>query len=152
MKVAIIAVGKLGRDPENAIVDRYIKRMPWKVSLAEVAEKRPLKDQERRAREADLLMARVPKGAFVVALDEKGREFSSQALARAIDGWRNRGVNNLAFIIGGAGGLDSRIRDEADLVMSLGKMTWPHALARAMLAEQLYRASTIIEGHPYHRG
>ncbi len=152
MKVSIIAVGKLGKDPENAIVDRYIKRMPWKVSLTEVAEKRPLKGQERRTREADLLMARIPKGAFVVALDEKGREFPSEALAQAIDGWRNRGVNNLAFIIGGAGGLDSRIREKADLVMSLGKMTWPHALARAMLAEQLYRASTIIEGHPYHRG
>jgi 23S rRNA (pseudouridine1915-N3)-methyltransferase len=94
----------------------------------------------------------MPKGAFVVALDEKGREFSSEALAKAIDGWRNRGVNTLAFIIGGAGGLDSRIRESADVIMSLGKMTWPHALARAMLAEQLYRASAILEGHPYHRG
>lgn len=152
MKLSIIAVGKLGRDPENAIVERYIKRMPWKVTLSEVAEKRPIKGEERRAREADLLTAKIPKGAFVVALDEKGKEFHSESLAEAIDGWRNRGVNTLAFIIGGAGGLEPAITDKADLVMSLGRMTWPHALARAMLAEQLYRASSILEGHPYHRG
>lgn len=152
MNVAIIAVGKQGQTPESAIVDRYIKRMTWRVSLTEVAEKKPLKGKARSAREADLLNAKIPQGAFVVALDEGGREFSSQALADTIAGWRNRGVNSLAFIIGGAGGLDSRIRDNADIVMSLSRMTWPHALARAMLAEQLYRASTIIGGHPYHRG
>ncbi len=152
MKISIIAVGKLGQDPENRILQRYIKRIPWQVSLSEVAEKRPVKGKERRAREAELLQSKLPKGAFVVALDEKGKEFSSKALAAAIDGWRNRGVNTLAFMIGGASGLDSRIRESADVVMSLGRMTWPHALVRAMLAEQLYRASAILEGHPYHRG
>jgi 23S rRNA (pseudouridine1915-N3)-methyltransferase len=152
MKVSIIAVGKLGQDPENVILQRYIKRIPWQVSLQEVAEKRPVKGQERCAREAELLRGKLPKGAFLVALDEKGREYTSEALAAAIDGWRNRGVNNLAFMIGGAGGLDSRLRDSADIVMSLGRMTWPHALVRAMLAEQLYRASAILDGHPYHRG
>lgn len=151
MKISIIAVGKLGQDPENTILQRYIKRIPWQVSLSEVAEKRPVKGKERGSREAELLTGKLPKGAFVVALDEKGKEFSSRALAAAIDGWRNRGINNLAFIIGGASGLDSRLRDSADVVMSLGRMTWPHALARAMLAEQLYRASAILEGHPYHR-
>ena len=152
MKISIIAVGKLGKDPENLILDRYLKRLSWKASLAEVAEKRPVKGEERRSREAKLLRAKIPKGAFVVALDEKGKEFSSVSLAQTIDGWRNRGVNTLAFIIGGADGLDPRVRDDADIVMSLGKMTWPHAMARAMLAEQLYRASSILGGHPYHRG
>lgn len=152
MNISIIAVGKLGRDPENLIVERYLKRLPAKSSLIEVAEKRPIKGKERRTREAALLRGKIPKGAFVVALDETGREFSSKSLAGEIDQWRNRGVNTLAFIIGGADGLDRRIRQDADVVMSLGKMTWPHAMVRAMLAEQLYRASSILDGHPYHRG
>lgn len=152
MIISVIAVGKFGQDPENQIVERYLKRLPWKAGLIEVAEKRPIKGEERRAREADLLRGKIPKGAFLVALDETGKEFSSKSLASKIDQWRNRGVNALAFIIGGADGLDPRLRQDADMVMSLSKMTWPHAMVRAMLAEQLYRASSILGGHPYHRG
>lgn len=152
MNISVIAIGKFGRDPENQIVERYLKRLPWKASLIEVAEKRPIKGDERRAREAEQLRGKVPKGAFLVALDETGKELSSKALAGKVDEWRNRGVKTLAFIIGGADGLDPQIRQDADMVLSLSRMTWPHAMVRAMLAEQLYRASSILDGHPYHRG
>lgn len=102
-------------------------------------------------REGRLLLDAVPKDAAVAALDEKGRTFSSSALAVRIGEWRDRGVRDLAFLIGGADGLNGEVLKRADLVLSLGPMTWPHMLVRGLLAEQLYRAQCILSGHPYHR-
>jgi 23S rRNA (pseudouridine1915-N3)-methyltransferase len=104
-----------------------------------------------KAREAELILAALPAGARLVALDETGAAWSSRDLAERIAAWRDQGVATLAFAIGGAEGLDSTIIERADAVVSLGAMTWPHLLVRGMLLEQLYRAQQILAGHPYHR-
>ena len=102
--------------------------------------------------EGELLLKAVPDGALVVALDPAGKKFTSAAFAKRLGAWRDGGVKDIAFLIGGADGLDRAVTDGADEVLSLGAMTWPHLLARAMLAEQIYRAQCILSGHPYHRG
>ncbi len=117
--------------------------------LREVEDKRG--PTGRVAREADLLLSALPKGATVVALDERGKALSSVELAHRLARWRDEGAGDIAFAIGGADGLDDAVRARADLVLSLGAMTWPHLMVRAMLAEQLYRAQQILAGHPYHR-
>ena len=156
MRVRICAVGRLpARDPERALVDDYLKR-------AEAAGRRlglaPLEATEvdtRRAAgpaaEGAALRRMIPDGAATVALDERGHLLSSPDLARRIADWRDGGRPAAAFLIGGADGLDAPLRDGADLVLSFGPMVWPHALARVMLAEQLYRATQILSGTPYHR-
>jgi len=119
------------------------------VALREVEDKRA--GTGRMAREADLLLNALPKGAAVVALDERGKSLSSIDFAHRIAAWRDDGMGDIAFLIGGADGLDESVRRRADLVLSLGPMTWPHLMVRAMLAEQLYRTQQILAGHPYHR-
>ena len=104
-----------------------------------------------KAREAELILAAVPTGARLVALDEKGAAWSSRELAERVAAWRDQGTATLAFAIGGADGLGPAVTARADAVVSLGAMTWPHLLARSLLLEQLYRAQQIIAGHPYHR-
>lgn len=104
-----------------------------------------------RDQEALALLRRVPPGAVVVALDQRGTALTSPDLANRLGGWRDDGRREIAFLIGGAAGLGRSVLDRADLVLSLGPMTWPHLLVRAMLAEQLYRAVMILQGHPYHR-
>ena len=102
--------------------------------------------------EGELLLKAVPEGALVVALDAAGKTLTSAAFAKRLGAWRDGGVKDVAFLIGGADGLDGAVTGAADEVLSLGAMTWPHLLARAMLAEQIYRAQCILAGHPYHRG
>ncbi len=106
---------------------------------------------ECQKQEASLLLGAVPEGATVVALDERGKAISSETLAKKIGAWQSQGQSNFAFLIGGADGLDDSVRDRADLLLPFGTVTWPHLLVRAMLAEQLYRAESILAGHPYHR-
>jgi 23S rRNA (pseudouridine1915-N3)-methyltransferase len=153
MRIMIIAVGRARQGPEAALFEEYWRRLAWPLVLKEVEERRKLPAAGLRAREGELLLAALPGGArpTVVALDERGKSLASEAFAARIGTWRDGGIDYLAFLIGGAGGLDDKVRARADLVLSLGPMTWPHLLARAMLAEQLYRAQTIIGGHPYHR-
>lgn len=129
----------------------YVSRLPWDVSLKELVERRKLPPASRLAREAELFAAAIPKGAVVVALDERGKLLTSEAFAKRLGAWIDQGRGDAAFLIGGADGLSDAVRARADLVLSLGPMTWPHLLVRALLAEQLYRAFTIIGGHPYHR-
>ncbi len=152
MRVAIIAVGRARAGPERDLYDSYIKRIRWTVELREVEEKRPLPPAGLKAREAELLLAALPGDAVTVALDETGRDLSSEALARKLGQWRDDGRGCVAFIIGGADGLAPVVLERADLVLALGRQTWPHMLVRAMLAEQIYRAQQILAGHPYHRG
>jgi 23S rRNA (pseudouridine1915-N3)-methyltransferase len=104
-----------------------------------------------RAREADLILAALPARARLVALDERGAAWSSRGLADRLAQWRDEGVSEVAFAIGGADGLGAAVLDRADERLSLGEMTWPHRLVRGMLLEQLYRAQQILVGHPYHR-
>jgi 23S rRNA (pseudouridine1915-N3)-methyltransferase len=121
------------------------------VDLKEIEIKKELAVDVRRAREGEALLAAMPQGSRIVALDERGRSETSEAFASRLGRWRDDGVRTVGFLIGGADGLDEAVRKKADLVMSFGAPTWPHMLVRAMLAEQIYRAQTILAGHPYHR-
>lgn len=120
-------------------------------AIIEVEEKRRLPPAELKAREAELILAALPRGARLVALDERGTAWGSVELANRLRDWRDAGAGSVAFAIGGADGLGSAVTERADAVLSLGKMTWPHLLVRGMLLEQLYRAQQILAGHPYHR-
>lgn len=154
MRCHLIAVGKGGKTgPERALFDTYAGRLvqPFSLTLREVEEKKALSGGALKAREADLLLAALPQGAVVVALDERGKSLSSRAFADALARWRDGGTRDVAFLIGGADGLDGRVRDRADLVLNLGTLTWPHMLVRGLIAEQLFRAQCILSGHPYHR-
>ena len=138
MQLHIIARGKIGRDPEAEIVARYLKRINWPTRITE------LPDVGGR-------VAPPPPGTRIVALDEAGAALTSVALADTLAKWRDAGVRECRFLIGAADGLTADERGAADMLLSFGSATWPHMLARAMLAEQLYRATSIIAGHPYHR-
>lgn len=151
MKIHIIAVGRAKRGPESSLYDHYISRMRWPVQLHEVEEKKRLSGAELKSREAELLLGVVPKGAVVIALDERGKAVSSLELSTKIKSWEDQSRPEIAFVIGGADGLDEVVRNRADLTLNFGKLTWPHMLVRAMLAEQIYRVQQIHAGHPYHR-
>ena len=151
MRIVIAAIGRMKAGPLRALYDEYAARMTWPLTLREMEIRKTLTVDERRRQEAELLRAAVPAGARRVVLDERGATLSSEAFARRLEGWRNEGIAEAVFFIGGADGVDQTLRGEADLVLSLGLMTWPHLLVRGMLAEQLYRAQQILAGHPYHR-
>ena len=151
MRVHIIAVGRARAGPEKDLFEHFARRVSFPLNIREVEEKRPLTVEKRRVAEAELLLSAVPAGASIVALDERGRNVSSEALAGILGDWRDGGVQDVAFLIGGADGLDENVRRCADVVLSFGSLTWPHMLVRGMLAEQIYRAQTILSGHPYHR-
>jgi 23S rRNA (pseudouridine1915-N3)-methyltransferase len=151
LRILIAAVGRMRAGPEKDLYRHYAERLNWPVTMREVEDKRAPAGGARRQREADLLLAALAADMTVVALDEGGREMTSAALAERLGGWRDDGRRDIAFVIGGADGLDRRVRERADLVLSLGRLTWPHLLVRALLAEQLYRAQQILAGHPYHR-
>lgn len=151
MRLLLLAVGKAKGSPEQALFEHYVRRLPWPVEVVEVEEKRPISGPERKAREADLLLDKLPRNAFAVALDPRGEALSSEALAGKFKRWQELG-RDLAFVIGGADGLGESLLARAEAKISLGAMVWPHLLVRAMLAEQLWRAFSINTGHPYHRG
>ena len=136
LKLTIIARGRIGASPEGELVDRYVKRLRGEMSVTEIGD-----------------TAAWPRfdGGRTVVLDETGKDLSSEALAEVIGKWRDAGTREVRFLIGAADGHDAATRAGADLLLGFGKATWPHMLVRAMLAEQLYRVSTILSGHPYHR-
>ena len=138
MLLHILARGKIGRSPEADLVDRYLKRISWPTRLTELPE--------RGGKIPDL-----PPNAVRVVLDERGKALTSTELARKLEAWRDDGKREARFLIGAADGHDDQERSEADLLLSFGPATWPHLLARAMLAEQLFRATSILANHPYHR-
>ena len=151
MRLTIACVGRLGDGPALRLYRDYAGRLSWPIALKEVEERRKLPAAERMAREAALLAAACPRGARIVALDERGRQLTSAGFAQLLGKWQGEGVGEVAFAIGGADGIDPEFKKRASLVLSLGPMTWPHLLCRALLAEQLYRAQSILTGHPYHR-
>ena len=138
MLLHIVARGKIGRSPEAELVDRYLKRIAWPVKLTELPE---------RGGNVPAL----PSNSVSVLLDERGKALSSMELARLLEGWRDGGKREARFAIGAADGHEEEERANADLLLSFGAATWPHLLARAMLAEQLFRATSILANHPYHR-
>jgi len=134
----ILARGRIGRGPEAELVERYLKRISWPTKVTELPDVggRPPAPADR---------------SVTILLDEKGDVLSSTALARQLERWRDGGVREARFEIGGADGFDDAARGQADLLLSFGRATWPHLLARSMLAEQLFRATAILANHPYHR-
>jgi 23S rRNA (pseudouridine1915-N3)-methyltransferase len=150
MRLAIVAVGRQRAGPLKELERHYAERVTFPLVIREVEEKRKLSPGEMKAREAELLLDAVPKGAVLVALDGRGTQLSSADFAKRLDTWRQSAAE-LAFVIGGAEGLHESVLKKASLVLSLGAMTWPHLLARGMLLEQIYRAQQILAGHPYHR-
>ncbi|MBL1437215.1 MAG: 23S rRNA (pseudouridine(1915)-N(3))-methyltransferase RlmH [Rhodobacteraceae bacterium] len=155
MKLSLITVGKLRKGPEADLIEGYLTRFDrigrqmglGPASIIEVEDKKG----GGKPAEAALLAKALPENATLVVLDERGKLLTSPEFASKIAGWRDAGQANLAFMIGGADGLDASLLARADLKLSFGKMVWPHMLARVMLAEQLYRAASILSGAPYHR-
>lgn len=141
--------------PEKALYDLYAQRLNPPLVLQEVEEKRPLPAPALKSREAELLLAALDDGKpgrrIAIVLDEKGSPFSSRVFAARLRRFEDDGAGEIVFLIGGADGHGQSVLERADLKLSLGAMTWPHMMVRAMLAEQLYRAQAILAGHPYHR-
>jgi 23S rRNA (pseudouridine1915-N3)-methyltransferase len=151
VKLTIACIGRSSRGPERDLYDHYAGRIRWPLALRELEEKKKLPAAQLMLREGELLQEAVPAGASTVALDRRGKVLDSQAFADRMARWRDNSVSDVAFLIGGAEGHGEALLQRADLVLSFGAMTWPHLLARAMLAEQLYRAQQLLAGHPYHR-
>jgi len=147
--VRLLAVGKGGSGPERELFDRYAKRIKPALALIELPDGVGSPAEIKR-READAILAALKPDEFVIALDLDGATPDSPGLARLLEGWLERS-RKLAFVIGGAEGLDATLLARAGAKLSLGKLTWPHMLVRPMLAEQIYRAQMILSGHPYHR-
>ena len=155
MRLHVCAVGRLRAGPERALVDDYYTRLDRTgraLSLGPVAE---IEVEDKKnlgmAAEAVLLERAIPVGALIVTLDERGKVLSSPEFADQLAGWRDGGRQDVAFVIGGADGIAPSLRAKAGFSVSFGRMVWPHMLVRVMLAEQLYRAATILGGGPYHR-
>jgi 23S rRNA (pseudouridine1915-N3)-methyltransferase len=155
MRVTVCAVGRLRAGPERSLADDYYDRFtrtgrPLGLGFAgevEVEDKKNLG----MAAEGELLARAIPAGALIAVLDERGRVMPSPDFAAQLARWRDDGRQDAAFVIGGADGIDPNLRARADFALSFGAMVWPHMLVRVMLAEQLYRAATILGGGPYHR-
>ncbi len=155
MRITLAAVGRMKAGPLRDLYQDYAGRLgqgPFEsLVLREVEERRPLPVPELIRREGRLLLGAVPPKARLIALDQNGPSMTSVDLANLLGSWRDQGNAEVAFVIGGAEGLAEELRAAADRILSLGPMTWPHLLVRALLAEQLYRAQCILTGHPYHR-
>lgn len=152
MRIQILAIGKMKKNsPEKQIIDDYIQKTLWPIEIHEAEEHRPLSSVQIKEAEGKLLEKMIPKGAKIVVLDEKGKELNSHEFSEQIEHWKDQSVSDIVFLIGGAFGHSSEIKQKADLLLSFGRMTLPHMLMRAVLTEQIYRAFTLSEGHPYHK-
>lgn len=159
MKIAVFAVGRMKAGPEKELADRYFERFARSgpaiglefSGVTEISESRAQTVLERKREEADRLRAQLSAGTALILLDERGRNFSSRDFANKIGAVRDGGQRGLLIAIGGPDGHDPALREQAETVLSFGAQTWPHQMVRIMLGEQLYRAATILSGHPYHR-
>ena len=158
MRVAILAIGRLKAGPERELFERFHeragaagRRVGLSFDLAEIPESRAGSADARKDQEATAILGKVPRDAVLLALDEHGTPLGSAALTERLRHWRDGGKADVLVAIGGPDGLGQAVLARADLRLAFGPMTWPHQLVRIMLAEQLYRAVTILSGHPYHR-
>ncbi|MBQ6855323.1 MAG: 23S rRNA (pseudouridine(1915)-N(3))-methyltransferase RlmH [Alphaproteobacteria bacterium] len=152
MNIIITAIGKLKKQsPENILIQEYIRKTRWNITIKELEEKKTLSGLALKEAESHLLLSAIPSDAKIVVLDETGKTPSSREFADKIRQWQNAGESTIAFLIGGADGHADFLKQRADYKLSFGRMTLPHMLARVVLSEQIYRAKTIIDGHPYHR-
>ena len=151
MKLTVLAVGNSRNSYEMKLFEHYARRITFPFNLIEIIVKKKVSGNRRKVEESSLLLSKVPNDSVLVVLDERGQQQTSQKLASQIQRWRDEGTKEVTFLIGGASGLDNVIMQRANLILSFGAQTWPHLLVRALLAEQIYRAQSIILGHPYHR-
>jgi 23S rRNA (pseudouridine1915-N3)-methyltransferase len=159
MRVLVLAVGRMKKGAEADLADRYLKRAAQagraigirSIEIVEIRESRAPEAERRKLEESIAIANVIPDGAVVVLLDERGDGLSSAGFADQLGRWRDAGQQAAAFVIGGADGLSETLRDKARITLNFGQATWPHQLVRIMLLEQLYRAVTILSGHPYHR-
>jgi 23S rRNA (pseudouridine1915-N3)-methyltransferase len=159
MKIHLLSVGRLKEDAERMIVARYVERFQHlagalglgQLTMVELTESKAKSARDRKAAEAAELLRKMPEGAGLIALDEGGKSLGSTEFAARLADWRDGGLRHLCIVIGGPDGLDRAFVDKASLTLSLGRLTMPHGLARAVISEQLYRAATILARHPYHR-
>ena len=159
MRIHLSAIGRLKAGPERDICARYLERAQAAargvgltgVEMRESEESRARRPEDRKAEEARALTQNIPAGARLIVLDERGKTMGSEAFAADIGSARDSGASAYALLIGGPDGIDPDLRARASLVLAFGAMTWPHQLVRIMAAEQIYRAITILSGHPYHR-
>ncbi|WP_027060384.1 23S rRNA (pseudouridine(1915)-N(3))-methyltransferase RlmH [Mesorhizobium loti] len=159
MKISVHAVGRMKAGPERELADRYFERFAKSgpavglefAGITEIAEGRAQSAAERQRDEGSRLLVQLQPGTALILLDERGKNLSSQDFANRIGQLRDGGRKALVLAIGGADGHDPSLRDQAELKLSFGALTWPHQLVRVMLGEQLYRVATILSGHPYHR-
>jgi 23S rRNA (pseudouridine1915-N3)-methyltransferase len=159
MRIVVIAIGKLKQGPERELAERYRERfddigrkMGFRgIEIHEIPESRAGDAPSRMAQEAAAITALIPEKSSIVALDERGEAIDSATFARHLGSWRDESVPVAVFIVGGADGLSPDLRRKAKFSMAFGKATWPHQMVRVMLLEQIYRAATILSGHPYHR-
>lgn len=159
MRISLFAVGRLKTGPEKDLASRYLDRFAKTgpavglefARLVEVPESRASNPDTRKREEAAALDKALPEGSILILLDERGKSLDSESFANTMGRFRDSGKRDLMIAIGGADGLDPDLRGRADAVLNLGAMTWPHQVVRILIAEQLYRAVTILSGHPYHR-
>ena len=159
MRIIVIAVGRLKQGPERELAERYHKRFDEigrklgfrGLDIREIGESRTRDAAARIAEEAAAISAAIPENSVLVTLDERGDNIDSSAFAQQLGQWRDRGTAHTIFAVGGADGLSPELQGKAKLRIAFGTATWPHQMVRVMLLEQLYRAATILAGHPYHR-
>ena len=151
LRIRLCAIGRMRKGPEQALYDAYAARIRDTITLDEIDVRQKLAPDRLSAKEGDMLLAAAARAEIIIALDERGDTPNSRAFAKRLAAWRDDGIRETAFLIGGADGLSDTVRKQANYVMSLGAMTWPHLMVRGLLAEQLYRAQQINAGHPYHR-
>ena len=159
MHVLVIGIGRLKQGPERELAERYRERFDdigrklgfRSLQIHELPESRARDAAARIAEEAVAIAALIPDKSSIIALDERGDSIDSATFARHLGRWRDESVPNAVFLIGGADGLSPELRRKAKLSIAFGKATWPHQMVRVMLMEQIYRAATILSGHPYHR-
>jgi 23S rRNA (pseudouridine1915-N3)-methyltransferase len=159
MRLMLISIGRLKQGPERELAERYRDRFEdigrklgfRSLEIHEISESRARDTATRISEEAAAIGALIPEKSIIVALDERGTSLDSATFARHLGRWRDESVANNVFVIGGADGLSPELRRKAKLTIAFGSATWPHQMVRVMLLEQIYRAATILAGHPYHR-
>jgi 23S rRNA (pseudouridine1915-N3)-methyltransferase len=151
MKHFIYAFGHLKKSPEKDLIDQYQKRLKGLCEIKELTVKKDLSGDSLKLAEAEFILASLPESTCIFVLDERGKEYSSSQFATLISDAKNASFKSISYLIGSADGHHDLVRQKAHHLLSFGKMTWPHMLARVMLVEQIYRSEMILQGHPYHR-
>ena len=153
MKITILSIGKFDKSPYQELFEYYLKRLKWKIELREIEFKNTKSYEESKIKQEEgvLLLKNLHNFSKIIVLDERGKQFSSPEFANILENFNVAGDSNIAFVIGGAFGLSEEVKNKADILLSISKMTLPHLMVRGFLIEQIYRASTIISNHPYHK-